>query len=236
MARKKTQKQKQETTLVPHRTPHLLKLLERAKSGASALAVRAYLDAGGSASVRVLAFEGRPDEQHLPLLHYMTFFSEHPHTELAECVRLLVEVGADINAKDSKGCTALLRTVQRTCCIKLLQILLQNGADIFACAPDGMTALQLAAYMGRSDSCELLIAKQSSLVHMKDASGCTALIHAVFCGSIDTVKVLCQRGADINTTDATKTLTPLMAACVHKFTEVAAFLIRAGADVNAASP
>jgi hypothetical protein len=46
MARKKAQR-KQETTLVPHRTPNLSGLLERAKSGNSAHAVKAYLDAGG---------------------------------------------------------------------------------------------------------------------------------------------------------------------------------------------
>jgi hypothetical protein len=48
MARKKAQKKKPDTTLVPHRTPNLSALLERAKSGDSALAVKAYLDAGGS--------------------------------------------------------------------------------------------------------------------------------------------------------------------------------------------
>jgi hypothetical protein len=34
----------------------------------------------------------------LPLLHYMALCNLHPHNELAECVRLLVEAGADINA------------------------------------------------------------------------------------------------------------------------------------------
>jgi hypothetical protein len=47
MALKKSQR-KQETTLVPHRTPNLSVLLESAETGESAQAVRAYLDAGGS--------------------------------------------------------------------------------------------------------------------------------------------------------------------------------------------
>jgi hypothetical protein len=47
MARKKAQKMKQETTLVPHRTPNLGALLERAKTGDFA-----HVDYGSSASQR----------------------------------------------------------------------------------------------------------------------------------------------------------------------------------------
>eukprot|EP00953_Heterococcus_sp_UTEX-ZZ885_P039710 20347-Heterococcus_DN1.PRE.2 len=52
MARKKAQR-KQEATLVPHRTPNLSALLENAKTGNSADAVKGYLDAGGSPVVVV---------------------------------------------------------------------------------------------------------------------------------------------------------------------------------------
>jgi hypothetical protein len=70
MARKKTQKQqKQMSTLVPHRTRNLSDLLERAKTGASAQAVKAYLDAGGSFRVLVHGKE---------LLHYMALHNAHP--------------------------------------------------------------------------------------------------------------------------------------------------------------
>jgi hypothetical protein len=48
MARKKATR-KQETKLVPHRSPNLSCLLEKAKSGDSIDDVRAYLSAGGSA-------------------------------------------------------------------------------------------------------------------------------------------------------------------------------------------
>jgi hypothetical protein len=65
---------------------HLSILLHRAKLGASEQAVRAYLDAGGSPDVLL-----QNEEDHMPLLHYMALGSEHPHTELAECVRLLID-------------------------------------------------------------------------------------------------------------------------------------------------
>jgi hypothetical protein len=75
MARKKAQR-KRETTLVPHRTPNLSALLERAKTGDSLQAVKAYLDAGGSA---VAVVRGADGTQQLPLLHSMAVFNVHPH-------------------------------------------------------------------------------------------------------------------------------------------------------------
>jgi hypothetical protein len=94
MARKKVLAEgKQETTLVPHRTPNLSALLERAKIGDSAADVEAYLDAGGLATTLV---QGK--KLQVPLLHAMTCANVHPHRELGESVRLLVAAGADINA------------------------------------------------------------------------------------------------------------------------------------------
>jgi hypothetical protein len=84
MARKKTQKKGQETTLVPHRTPNLSAMLEEAKSGNAAQAVKAYLDAGGSADALVHG-DGAAAEHQIPLLHYMAFYSKHPHKELVCC-------------------------------------------------------------------------------------------------------------------------------------------------------
>jgi hypothetical protein len=95
----KEEEMKEETA---DRTPNLTALLERAKDAASPQAVKVYLDAGGSPSVRlvqsVVFSTGAKQMLHLPLLHYMALASLHPHTELAECVRLLIEAGANIDA------------------------------------------------------------------------------------------------------------------------------------------
>jgi hypothetical protein len=94
MARKKAQTKKQETTLVPHRTLQLSALRERAKTGDSAQAVRAYLQAGGSAEV----FGRSKAERMLPLLRYVILNNTHPHREPEESVRLLVEAGTNTNS------------------------------------------------------------------------------------------------------------------------------------------
>eukprot|EP00953_Heterococcus_sp_UTEX-ZZ885_P041012 20945-Heterococcus_DN1.PRE.1 len=71
------------------------------------------------------------------------------------------------------------------CCSEAVQALLQHGAGGIMQA-DGVKALHLAAAVGRTDSCELLVAKGSSLLHMKDANGRTALMRAAAAGCADT--------------------------------------------------
>jgi uncharacterized protein len=234
MARKK-QKAKSATTLVPHRTPNLSALLDRAKNGDSAAAVTAYLAAGGSASSLVQSGGARAAQQ-LPLLHQMALHSAHPHTELAESVRLLVEAGADIDLKavapsSDDHRAAVMCAVQRTCCSKVLHAFLQSGADVSSADAFGTTALHLAAVAGRADSCELLLARADSSIHAKNENGWTALMHAAARGCLDVVQMLLQYGADVNVRDAKDR--PLFAACKCNDADVAACLIEAGADVNA---
>jgi hypothetical protein len=132
MSRKKAHKKEQEsTTLVPHRTPNLSALLERAKSGDVAQAVKAYLDAGGAADTLVRHQHGLITLQ-LPLLHIMAFTSAHPHKELAESVGLLMDAGADINDKRAgvgDQWTPLIHEAGKKCCTEVSDILLRAGAD-----------------------------------------------------------------------------------------------------------
>jgi hypothetical protein len=119
MARKKkAQKKEEATTLVHHRTH-------------SAAAVRAFLDAGGSARA-VVSMLTRTEEMHTLMLHVMAQLNPHPH-KIKECVRLLVAAGADINAfnKIANGTvqTALMCAAQTCCCPKVSEILLENGAE-----------------------------------------------------------------------------------------------------------
>eukprot|EP00953_Heterococcus_sp_UTEX-ZZ885_P007548 4570-Heterococcus_DN1.PRE.1 len=220
MARDKAQKKKQETTLLPHRTPNLSALLEHAKTGDSALAVEAYLDAGGSANVlvpcRILT-----GVHQIPLLLYMALFSNHPHTELGESVRLLLEAGAHINAlggPEGDKRTALMCAISRRCCTEVLQAYLLNGADVLVCSPTkGVTTLHYAATKGQADSCKLLLASENSVVDVKAVDGSTALMQAV---------------ANVNAVSNDNT-TALIAASVLGRVDLAATLIEAGADVNA---
>jgi ankyrin repeat protein len=234
MAHKKALR-KQETTLVPHKSPNLSVLLERAKSGSSPDAVTAYLDAGGS-PVALSVLQGSRPPLQLPLLHYMAFRNAHPHSELAESVKLLVAAGADINAKaagpDGNERTAFMCALERKCCTRALDVLLQASAD--PCARSTgccMTALHMAAVTGSTECCELLLARADTLLELRDVNGWTALTHAAHSGHLDIIQLLVQHGADINV--VSKDLTPLIAASSQKRVQVVVCLLKAGADVNA---
>jgi ankyrin repeat protein len=91
---------------------------------------------------------------------------------------------------------------------KEAQRILQSGADVWGkSSARGMTVLHHAASAALTDRCELLLAKESSLVHAMDVSGSTALPHAVADGPIHceaAAATWCRReqirGASHNTT------------------------------------
>jgi ankyrin repeat protein len=193
MARKKAQKEKAETTLVPHRTPDLSSLLQRAQTGDSAITVKAFLDAGGVAGALVPG-GGPSGMQPIPLLHHKALYNSHPHAELAESVTLLVAAGVDINCLSSDvSRIPLMFASDKSCCTRVLQVFLQSSADVLASTSSSVTTLHHAAVSGRTASCELLLARERSLIHARDERGCIALIGAVDHAFIDVVRVLCQQ-------------------------------------------
>jgi ankyrin repeat protein len=235
MARKKAQR-KQEATLVPHRTPDLSALLENAKTGNSADAVKGYLDAGGSPAV-VVPSHIQQSEQ-VPLLLSMVTTNAHPHRELAESVRLLVDAGADISTvttdPEGVGPTALMLAAGHICCSAVLDILLRAGADPCVCSPlERMTALHFAAQLGFPERCELLLERAGSLLDMRDSSGWTALTYAAVNGRLDVVQLLVEHGADVNTVDNNNRTPALNYAVLQQRNDVVICLLQAGADVQA---
>jgi uncharacterized protein len=233
MARKRAQRNKQETSLVPHRTPDLSSLLERAKTGRSAQAVKAFLDAGGS-PLTVVSCDSSDGVVQIDLLHCVILTNPHPHRELAESVRMLVAAGADVNAGlQGDGRTALTSAAECNCCAAVLDSLLQVGADpLVASTKQRITPLHMAVREGPVESCELLLAAAETLVDMSDVTGRTALMRAAQCGRLEIVKLLLQKGAAVNATDSQES-TPLYVAALFQHVEVAACLLTAGADVNA---
>eukprot|EP00953_Heterococcus_sp_UTEX-ZZ885_P034585 17899-Heterococcus_DN1.PRE.2 len=209
---------KEETAV--HTASSLSTLLERAKTGDSALVVQAYLDAGGLPTAMVELKYPNGDVLRVPLLHSMALRNAHPHRALAESVRMLVAAGADINAKSANrhgdSCTALMCAFKRKCCTKMLSALLQSGAD---------------PCQGAVESCKLLLARTDTALEQRDASGQTALTHAATGGHLSTVQLLLQHKADVNTVDGDN-MTPLYMASMSDHVDVVACLLAAGANVH----
>jgi len=82
--------------------------------------------------------------------------------------------GADVNAKDAFGRTALDAASQRGD-LDVVQALLAKGADVNAKDNNGLTALMLASPSGRVDVVQALLAKGAD-VNAKGNNGLTALI------------------------------------------------------------
>ena len=61
-----------------------------------------------------------------------------------EIVKYLLENGADINAKDNYGTTALMKASSNGQ-LEIVQFLIENGADINIKNNEGKTALDVAA-------------------------------------------------------------------------------------------
>jgi ankyrin repeat protein len=114
------------------------------------------------------------------------------HTDI---VKALLAHGADVNAKEDRGRTALIYAVYNGH-TDIVKALLKEGADVDVKNKD-ITALMIAAYNGHTDIVKALL-KEGAHVDVKDNDGLTALMIAASIGYTETVKVLLDNGDDVN--------------------------------------
>lgn len=161
----------------------------------------------------------------LALLISLTAYAADINSDLIKAARKgdvrkvdeLVKKGADVNAKDKGGKTALMQAAQRGKSA-VVGALLENGADPNARDKDGHTALMLAileigpgkfsfvpftpllrySTVPNSElwlSINTLLAKGADF-NIKDKDGMTALMHATNKGDLAVVQALLDKGAD----------------------------------------
>lgn len=149
-----------------------------------------------------------------------------------EAMRLLIERGAEVNAQNAFGSTALMWSVADSAKV---QLLLDHGADVNLVAKSGRTALIVAAFTNPSaEVVKLLLAKGAS-VDVMDVRHVTPMNAATFGDDTATVRMLLDAGADVNTPDTFIGLTPLMNAAGNRNVEAVKLLMAKGAAVNAVS-
>ncbi len=149
-------------------------------------------------------------------------------------VKLLLETGADVNAKVkseiypwSNGWTALMYASNH---VEVVKLLLERGADVKAMAQNGNTVLRSAALEGNVEVVKLLLDKGAD-VNAMTHDGNTALRTAAFEGHVEVMKLLLDRGADVN--GKSQVFNPLMAASITGHASIVELLLDKGADVNA---
>jgi ankyrin repeat protein len=142
-------------------------------------------------------------------------------------VKALIEEGANVNAKNMWGETALHYAAEKGH-KEVVELLIAKGADINA---GRIEALQYAMDNGHTEVAIILINKGAS-VNPKTKSGWTPLHNAAYGGYKQVVEILLAKGAYVNSKD-TKGYTPLNIAVDRDYNDVAKLLIDKGANVNA---
>ncbi len=116
-----------------------------------------------------------------------------------DLVQFLLEQGANVNAKDKTGWTALLLGIAPDK-IEIAKILIEKGADVNAQNEHGYTALMSAIICDDMQLVKLLLANNAK-VNIQRRDGKTALMCAVDNGNPKIVKMLVKAHADFNTQD-----------------------------------
>ena len=175
---------------------HIDNSLVDSRTSATAITHAIY---GGSTDVTRLLLEGGADvnfrdiEAHGgTLLHVVS--RNQPGGSQTRNINLLIEYGADLEAKDEEGKTPLAAAVEDYT-FEAMPILLERGANLEARDNNGRTPLGAAIENGVFEAMHLFL-KNGANLESRDNNGHTPLVLAVRFGKIEMAEYLLERGAD----------------------------------------
>ena len=156
-----------------------------------------------------------------------------------DTLKQLLAQGADVNAKNQEGKTALMGAAKKGQS-EVVKILLDAKADINAQDASGKTALIYAAKNSSLEVVKLLLAAGAD-VNIKDKKGETALLQTAteewsqkfVKDDGEIIKLLVNAGADVNVLNEYKET--ILSRAAGELPETVRFLIDKGADVNVTS-
>jgi ankyrin repeat protein len=158
----------------------------------------------------------------------------HEETERGniEIVQLLLQNGADPNAKAGDHCTSLHMAASTYFGdVEMARTLLRHGADVNARDITGDTALHKSIRFVNVEICKLLL-DHGADVNARDEGGGTSLHIGLQYGSVEICRLLLHHGADVNAL-ATAGETPLHQAARDNMPVMVHLLLQNNADVNA---
>jgi ankyrin repeat protein len=149
-----------------------------------------------------------------------------------EAVKALLKEGADVNAPEGDGMTALHWAAERGD-LDLANLLVYGGANLRAVTRIGQyTPLHIAARTGHAPLVRALVTAGADVSAVSAPSGVTALHLAANAGSVDAITYLIDHKADVNAREHEWEQTPLIfAAAQNRVAAIKALLAR-GADPN----
>ena len=146
-------------------------------------------------------------------------------------VREALVRGANVNASDSRGWTALY-SATRGGHAAVVRELLDRGAAVDARTHGGWTPMMGAAFDG-NPALIFELAARGADVNMRDGAGVSPLMRACWCGHAATAAELLRFGANVNAQKNGGGRSPLMhAACNGHIDAVRVLLAVPGVDVN----
>ena len=149
-------------------------------------------------------------------------------------VRSQLEGGADVNAAQGDGMTALHWAAHKDN-LEMARMLLDAGADVGRGTRIGsITPLFMACTNGSATMIELLL-EAGADANATNELGTTALMKAAASGSVDAVISLLDDGASVNAREKAREQTALMFAAGLDRAPVVRLLSARGADLNAIS-
>jgi ankyrin repeat protein len=168
--------------------------------------------------------ETRDDRGTTPLMHAAAFGN-------LQTMKLLIEKGADVNARNNANATALLWCARDP---EEARLLIGKGADVNVQSRQGRTPLMVAASREGNSAIVRLLLEKGADPKLKARRGETALHAAAAAGEPEAVRPLLGKGASVLAADLFSR-TPLFVGSTSGEPKVVEALIEAGADVNAAS-
>jgi ankyrin repeat protein len=146
-----------------------------------------------------------------------------------EIIETLLDSGADVNAVDADGSSALAIVVHEGRNPSLVRLLLERGAATEVAYQGDRTPLAIAASRGRSDLLQILL-EHGAGVEAKDSHGRTPLATAVMRDDTGMVAQLVSNGADVSSG------APLLTAAAGGQQAMVEVLLDHGADINVQGP
>lgn len=159
--------------------------------------------------------------------------SEYWSTATFKQVEQAIHHGADVNAIDDNGISALMVAVLLNGNPEIIRLFIKNGADVTAKSKGDLTALMAAAEHNANPEIINLLIKHGGDVNAKDDKGRTPLIHAAKNNeNPEVISLLIKHGANVNAQDEDGISALVFAVGENKNIKVISLLLKHGADVN----
>jgi uncharacterized protein len=147
-----------------------------------------------------------------------------------EAVRALLKQGADVNAAQGDGMTALHHAAERGDA-EMSETLVYAGANVAATTRIGQyTPLHIAGRSGRVQVVEILLKAGADVAARTATTGVAPLHLAAASGAADAVRLLLDHGADADAREIEWGQTPLIFAAAQNRADAIRVLLERGAD------